>query len=101
MNRNDFRIDVVFIYREVQKMMTPNDQTSSPQYTSLLNLIESIRKKTNDLETIWGKRRIRVELFVQMKHFEIHSREVSVSCRRTNFVFLSTSMVIMTSRDVK
>lgn len=69
-------------------MITPNDQSPSPQYANLSHLIESIRKKTNDLETIWGKRRIRVELFVQMKHFEIHSREVSVS------FFLSTLMVI-------
>jgi hypothetical protein len=58
-------------------MMTPNDQTPSPQYVQLMSLIESIRKKTNELENIWGKRRLRVELFVQIKHFEIHSREVS------------------------
>jgi len=29
------------------------------------------------MEKIWGKRRVRVELFVQIKHFEMHSREVS------------------------
>jgi hypothetical protein len=58
-------------------MITPNDKTPSPQYTNLAGLIESIRKKTNDLEMIWGKRRLRVELFVQIKHFEIYSREVS------------------------
>lgn len=58
-------------------MITPNDTTPSPQYTHLMSLIESIRKKTNELETIWGKRRLRVELFVQIKHFEIYSREVS------------------------
>jgi hypothetical protein len=58
-------------------MITPNDTTPSPQYTHLLNLIESIRKKTNELETVWEKRRLRVELFVQIKHFEIYSREVS------------------------
>jgi hypothetical protein len=58
-------------------MIIPNDQTSSPQYVNLMNLIESIRKKTNELENIWGKRRLRVELSVQIKHFEIHSREVN------------------------
>jgi hypothetical protein len=58
-------------------MITPNDKTPSPQYTNLMSLIESIRKKTNELENVWGKRRLRVELFVQIKHFEIHSREVS------------------------
>ncbi|CAF4820588.1 unnamed protein product [Rotaria sp. Silwood1] len=62
---------------EVQSKITPNDTTSSPQYTHLLNLIQSIRKKTNELEIIWEKRRLRVELFVQIKHFEIYSREVS------------------------
>ncbi|CAF3700892.1 unnamed protein product, partial [Rotaria socialis] len=60
---------------EVQSKITPNDTTPSPQYTNLLALIESIRKKTNDLEAIWEKRRLRVELFVQIKHFEIYSRE--------------------------
>jgi hypothetical protein len=58
-------------------MITANDNTSSPQYTQLSSLIESIRKKTNELEIVWGKRRLRVELFVQIKHFEIYSREVS------------------------
>ncbi len=58
-------------------MITPNDTTPSPQYTHLLSLIESIRKKTTELETVWEKRRLRVELFVQIKHFEIYSREVS------------------------
>ena len=58
-------------------MITPNDRTPSPQYTHLLGLIESIRKKTNELESVWEKRRLRVELFVQIKHFEMHSREVS------------------------
>ncbi|CAF1199006.1 unnamed protein product [Adineta steineri] len=62
---------------EVQSMITPNDTTPSPQYTHLLSLIESIRKKTSELELIWEKRRLRVELFVQIKHFEIYSREVS------------------------
>jgi len=62
---------------EVQLVITPNDTTPSPQYTNLLGLIESIRKKTNELEIIWEKRRLRVELFVQIKHFEIYSREVS------------------------
>jgi len=65
-------------YSEVQSMITPNDKTPSPQYTNLLNLIESIRKKTNELEIIWGKRRLRVELFVQIKYFEIYSREVCI-----------------------
>jgi hypothetical protein len=64
-------------------MITPNDKTPSPQYTNLLNLIESIRKKTNELEIIWGKRRLRVELFVQIKYFEIYSREV---CIITNII---------------
>lgn len=72
------------VLSEVQRTITPNDQTPSPQYTNLAGLIESIRKKTNDLESIWGKRRIRVELFVQMKHFEIHSREVSVLQRTSD-----------------
>lgn len=58
-------------------MMTPNDGTPSPQHTHLLALIEAIRKKTNELELIWEKRRLRVELFVQIKHFEIYSRDVS------------------------
>ncbi|CAM4784560.1 unnamed protein product [Rotaria magnacalcarata] len=62
---------------EVQSTITPNDTTPSPQFTNLLALIESIRKKTNDLDAIWEKRRLRVELFVQIKHFEIYSREVS------------------------
>jgi hypothetical protein len=66
-----------FIYREVQSMITPNNTTPSPQYTNLLSLIESIRKKTNELEIVWEKRRLRVELFVQIKHFEMCSREVS------------------------
>ncbi len=70
-------------YSEVQSMITPNDKTPSPQYTNLLNLIESIRKKTNELEIIWGKRRLRVELFVQIKYFEIYSREV---CIITNII---------------
>ncbi|CAF5046860.1 unnamed protein product, partial [Rotaria magnacalcarata] len=60
---------------EVQSTITPNDTTPSPQFTNLLALIESIRKKTNDLDAIWEKRRLRVELFVQIKHFEIYSRE--------------------------
>ena len=58
-------------------MITPDDASPSPQYTHLFTLIESIRKKTNELEAVWQKRRLRVELFVQIKHFEIHSREVS------------------------
>ena len=65
------------VYSEVQSTITPNDRTPSPQYTHLLSLIESIRKKTNELELVWEKRRLRVELFVQIKHFEIYSREVS------------------------
>jgi hypothetical protein len=69
---------IIFLfYSEVQSLITPNDTTPSPQYTNLLSLIESIRKKTTELEIIWGKRRLRVELFVQIKHFEIYSREVS------------------------
>ncbi len=64
-------------YSEVQLVITPNDTTPSPQYTNLLGLIEFIRKKTNELEIVWEKRRLRVELFVQIKHFEIYSREVS------------------------
>jgi hypothetical protein len=68
---------ILLVYSEVQRMITPNDTTPSPQYTNLLSLIESIRNKTNELEIVWGKRRIRVELFVQIKHFEIYSREVS------------------------
>ena len=62
---------------EVQSKITPNDTTPSPQCTHLLALTQSIRKKTNELELIWEKRRLRVELFVQIKHFEIYSREVS------------------------
>lgn len=65
------------VFSEVQSMINPNDKTPSSQYTNLLALIESIRKKTTDMEKIWGKRRVRVELFVQIKHFEMHSREVS------------------------
>jgi len=42
-------------YSEVQSMITPNDKTPSPQYTNLLNLIESIRKKTNELEKLFGE----------------------------------------------
>ena len=63
-------------FREVQSTLTPSDPNPSAQLTHLISLIESIRAKTKELETIWEKRRVRVEFFVDLKHFEIQSREV-------------------------
>lgn len=64
-------------FSEAQSIIAPGDTTPSAQYNHLLSLIESIRKKTNELELVWEKRRIRVELFVQIKQFENQSKEVS------------------------
>jgi hypothetical protein len=87
---------LVFVYREVQSMITPDDSTPSPQYTHLLTLIQSIRQKTNELELTWEKRRIRAELFVQLKHFELQSRDVSQ--RDSDYFMIDTSFAVESGR---
>ena len=95
-------IEFCFVFsREVQSLITPTDSTPSPQYTHLMTVIESIRQKTKDLETIWDKRRIRVEFFVQLKHFEVHSREVRRKGISIRLILTSTHVADLSIKETR
>ncbi|CAF1006794.1 unnamed protein product, partial [Didymodactylos carnosus] len=51
--------------------------THQPCFNHLTELINSIRSKTSELETLWEMRKLRLEFYLQMENFHTSSNEVS------------------------